>query len=330
MLRFIVATALLLLPAAIHAACTGNDLRETLSPAEQDALAQRLDGVPYPTGNFWTATRGAQRIDLIGTVHVADPRLDAFEDRIAPLITAADVLMVEAGEAELKALQTATVAQPELLFLTEGPTLIEQMGDDAWGPVAEAARERGVPGFLAAKMQPWYLMVTLSLPPCVTKELQGQLPHGLDARAMDVAKAADVPTVALEPFDTMFKIFTDIPIDEQIALLNTAIIPVERANDMFITLMHQYFAEEHAAALEVSRIVALRDTPMTQDAFDAAWDAFIDVILNQRNLAWMDRIAENTAERIVIAVGAGHLGGDTGLLNLLEQAGYTITRMQAP
>ena len=99
---------------------------------------------------------------------------------------------------------------------------------------------------------------------------------------------------------------------------------------MFVTLMHQYFAEEHAAALEVSRIVALRDTPMTQDAFDAAWDAFIDVILNQRNLAWMDRIAENTAERIVIAVGAGHLGGDTGLLNLLEQAGYTITRMQAP
>jgi uncharacterized protein YbaP (TraB family) len=50
-----------------------------------------------------------------------------------------------------------------------------------------------------------------------------------------------------------------------------------------------------------------------------------DVMINNRNKNWVEKFPEITKDKsILIAVGAGHLGGKEGLLNLLKQKGYTI------
>jgi hypothetical protein len=51
-------------------------------------------------------------------------------------------------------------------------------------------------------------------------------------------------------------------------------------------------------------------------------------LLVDRNLAWMDRIEEilRGEEDYMIIVGAGHLAGEQGLINLLKQKGYAVTQ----
>lgn len=50
-----------------------------------------------------------------------------------------------------------------------------------------------------------------------------------------------------------------------------------------------------------------------------------DVMINDRNKNWVEKFPEITKDKsILIAVGAGHLGGKEGLLNLLKQEGYNI------
>ena len=51
----------------------------------------------------------------------------------------------------------------------------------------------------------------------------------------------------------------------------------------------------------------------------------LDVFLDERNEKWVDRMAEHMDQKSVFfAVGAGHLWGEKGLINLLRLQGYTV------
>ena len=50
-----------------------------------------------------------------------------------------------------------------------------------------------------------------------------------------------------------------------------------------------------------------------------------DVLLDNRNKNWVDQLKKILpANNIFIAVGAGHLVGEKGLISLLRKAGYTL------
>ena len=54
-----------------------------------------------------------------------------------------------------------------------------------------------------------------------------------------------------------------------------------------------------------------------------------DVMINDRNKNWVEKFPAITKDKsILIAVGAGHLGGKEGLLNLLKQKGYNIRPLE--
>ena len=55
------------------------------------------------------------------------------------------------------------------------------------------------------------------------------------------------------------------------------------------------------------------------------FQAFSEKLLDERNLNWVEPIKELMHEKVVfIAVGAGHLPGELGMINLLRQEGYTV------
>ena len=54
----------------------------------------------------------------------------------------------------------------------------------------------------------------------------------------------------------------------------------------------------------------------------------LELFLYKRNQTMVERMAEHLAAgRAFIAVGAGHLPGERGILNLLASQGYQITRV---
>ncbi|MEX0883326.1 MAG: TraB/GumN family protein, partial [Cyclobacteriaceae bacterium] len=53
-----------------------------------------------------------------------------------------------------------------------------------------------------------------------------------------------------------------------------------------------------------------------------------DILLDERNKNWMAPMQSMMRDgSMFFAVGAGHLGGETGLINLLKQKGYTLQRL---
>lgn len=323
-MRLFLMTVLMVLPVSLWAACTGTDLRTTLNDDERAEIAARLDGVPYAQGIYWTATRGSRTVHVVGTLHMDDPRFDAITDALAPVIQSADHLLVEANAESQAELELAVATQPDMLFLTD-KTLIDLMPEDEWNKLADAARVRGIPPFMAAKFQPWYLSLMLSMSPCTLKSLS-QSKNGLDQRIMTLADTAGVPTSSLESPETIFRLFNKDPLEDQIHWLRLGVVPVAASENASFTLVEQYFDQEVMAALETSRVTTRSHFDMPTAEFDALFDEVMDLINTQRNLSWIAPIEATPGDKIVVAAGALHLGGAQGILNLLTAEGYVLER----
>ena len=54
-------------------------------------------------------------------------------------------------------------------------------------------------------------------------------------------------------------------------------------------------------------------------------DKFEDILLTNRNKNWVKKIKPiMDSKNLFIAVGAGHLGGEQGLIDLLRKEGYEV------
>ena len=326
MVRPFLVSLLLLLPAALHAACEGSDLRPALTPAEQAERSRMLAGIPYPEGNRWRAEKDGKVLHIVGTMHLGDARLDGPVARLTPLVENAGLLLLEMTRAEEKHLQKALAEDPTMLTLS-GPTLPELLPEAAWQALASAARDRGIPAVMAAKFQPWYLSMMLATPPCAMAQLKGK--SGLDMKLQEIADDAEVPTRALEPFDTVFRLFNAEPIEDQLEMLRTGVLDTDTAEDQFATLFDAYFEEAHADTWVVSRLIARRALPEAPAEVDAMMEETEAQLLTARNKAWIPVLMQASAETeapVVAAFGAAHLSGTDGILKLLADEGYTLTR----
>ena len=325
-MRFVlIAVVALLMPLAAAAECVGTDLRATLSETEQQVLNAAETETPFPRGNHWLAEKNGQTIRVIGTMHLGDPRMDALTDRLSPYVETADLLFLEITRDEEKRMEQMMATDPGLLLLTD-TTLPEALDDETWALISDAARARGLPPFMAAKMQPWYLSVMLSIPACMMETLASDDNPGLDDRLITVAEDADTPMRSLERIEDVISIFTEEPFETQVSFLVASLMPDQVSDDMMATTTESYFDEANAESWALARVLADRYMEMDKAELDAAFDDFKQSLLIDRNLAWMDHIDAATESNIVIAVGALHLMGESGVLNQLAERGYTLTR----
>lgn len=308
------------------AQCVGQNLLESLPKTEEAALIARSHAVPFAQGNFWRATKDGQEITLIGTYHMDDSRHGETMARLDPVLERARVVLVEAGPAEMAALKSRLAAEPELMVITQGPTLPEQLDPALWDKLSAALRLRGVPPFVAAKMQPWYLSMMLSIPPCAL-EVMGE-DRGLDAQVIAAATARGLPVRALEPYDTLFGIFGAMEQADQLSMVTASLALEDQSEDMSVTMAEAYFAEEPRLIWEFSRAQALTLDGASPERVAHEFAVMEAAMMTTRNRAWIPVLTEAaTAGPVLAAFGALHLSGQDGVLALLQAEGFTIERL---
>ncbi|THD85851.1 TraB/GumN family protein [Aliigemmobacter aestuarii] len=313
---------------AVLAQCEGRDLLAGLGAEKAAALEAATAAQPFAAGNLWQATRGDQRLTILGTYHLADPRHAATMDRVAPMIDAAATVLVEAGPEEERLLMKAMAERPDLLFLSEGGSLIERLPAEDWAMISAAMQARGLPSIMAARMQPWYLSMMLAMPPCAMGEMTAR--NGLDQLVMDRAKGNDTPVRALEPYDTIFGLFATMSFEDQMEMIRATLAYDAQgmAEDIQETLLQAYFRGEARRMWEFLRIESATLPGYDAARADAEFAQFEEVLMNARNRAWIPVIEAAAVEGpVFVAFGALHLAGREGVLNLLEQAGYTVEQL---
>lgn len=321
--RLVFLMTLFVLPFQVAAqSCGTRDLIAELGAEDRARLDALVAPHPYPTGNLWKATKGDTTVTVVGTIHIPDPRLAPIVNRLEDTISNADLLILEATAEDEAGLQTLATEKPEMFFITQGPTLIDILGEEDWARVNDRLSAMGIPGFFAAKFQPWYLSLTLAVPPCALAAIQSG-ERGLDRQLEVIALDADVPLAALDDAEAVLQIFASEPMEDQIDGLLLTLEIQSDGDATSSTLIEAYFDDRVRETWEFGRI------QVEQAGIENGAELYEEVnqsLLVGRNQDWEPKINAliEGNNNVVIAVGAAHLSGDSGVLMALERAGYTL------
>lgn len=323
MIRLILPLVFAVFPALAFAqSCGTRDLISELSTEDRAALDALVAPHAYAEGNLYEAVKGDSTVTVVGTLHLPDDRHTAMVDAVRPAILAADMLILEASSEAQAEIQTMAASRPDMFFLTDGPTLIDLLTEDEWNRLTEELADYGIPGFMAAKFQPWFLSMTLAIPPCAMEGV-ARGDKGLDMLLEDVALNANIPLAELDDVEALMDLLSGDPIEKQIEGLRLWLeMKVDNGAEM-TTMVERFFQGKAREAVEFARLL-LEDKNIPVQMFDDMMQS----ILEDRNAAWEPKIIKLVdGKDAVIAVGAAHLSGESGVLRALERAGYQINRL---
>jgi len=311
--------ALTLSTALLHAGYAQSAPERQDAPAKpsysQAAPPRTMPPVPRPKklearqarGLLWKIELpGIQPSYLFGTIHSDDPRIThlpaAVKERFAH---AASFTM------ELIANGAGIVDMAEAMFFNDGQTLEKVVGKDLYAQTLQALESRGLPTEEIEKQKPWAVMISLSMP----KPRSGLV---LDLVLQLEATRQGKPTYGLETMQEQIELFNSMSMSDQTHLLAETVRTAAQMDTQFEELFQTYLNRD------LTGLMATNDKYQPDN--DPVYRSFMDRLLNKRNIKMLKRMLPRLKEgNAFIAVGALHLPGPEGLLNLLEKTGYRIT-----
>ena len=315
--------------------CKGHNLFDTM-PAEKKArIDEAVRDVPFREGLLYRASKGDRQITLVGTYHFGDDRHAAMVQRLQPVIADAAALYVEAGPREEARLTEALKSDPSLMVDADGPTLPERLSPDEWERLSQAMSDRGSPAVITSRLRPWYVSMMLGISPCMLDAMaqSGGKTGGLDHLLVHQAQRQEKPIHALEPWDTIFDLYSDLTPAQEVDMIRAALPSAAHADDYAVTLTDAYFSGDVWRIWEFGRFDAYENSGLPKSEVDAQMALAQDRLMESRNRKWIKvlttgaEMAQAEGKGIVAAFGALHLPGKAGVLNLLQEQGYDIQRL---
>lgn len=261
----------------------------------------------YTKGLLWKIeSPGTTANYLFGTIHSDDARVTALPEAVTRSLDASGRFVMEAiidGE--------GLVRMAEVMFFNDERTLEQVVGKKLYTESMKALTARGIPTLGVEKQKPWAVMMALSMPPPKTGEY---LDLVLQARATQQNK----PVSGLETIAEQLAVFDGLPLPHQVALLEDTVYTQTDLNKEFEALHKAYLARDLSAIASIGE----KNKPGDEQLYNEVMDR----LLAKRNLRMVERLAPILKQGgAFIAVGAAHLPGETGLLNLIAKAGYRVT-----
>lgn len=314
---------------AAAAACKGTNILDALArgdPAAHAEIRARAAATPNGEGRFWRIERtGKAASHLFGTFHT-DQAVATVPPAVWQALGRARIALFELSAAEQDAMQARLASDRDFAFDETAPPLSRRLDPAGRAVIARALASRGIPLDSAERMQPWMLFSLLALPACHLQAMAAGA-TSLDSVLADSAKAAGIPQAGLETYEEALAAFRLIPPEQLLAMLLGTSSLLEREEDIFRTNLDLYAAGRLA---EIDAFGRWLSTGPGSGADSAAlYDEVMDHLIGARNHAWLAPLeAELVDGGVFAAVGALHLPGETGVVELLRVRGWTVTLVQ--
>ena len=206
-------------------------------------------------------------------------------------------------------------------MFTDGRRLDNLLSTTEYDAVKSIIGRSGMPVDLAAVFKPWIVSMILSVSECERDKVQKGA-RVLDMEIAEIGKARGLEVVGLETIPAQIEALAAVPEQQQLDMLRASLKFADRTDDMMETLVQLYLNRKITAAMPF-QIALAREAGVTDQAFVG----FQEKLLVERNVKMLDVAAPLLDQGgVFVAVGALHLPGDKGLVALLRDGGYTVSR----
>jgi uncharacterized protein len=242
---------------------------------------------------------------LFGTFHLICKDDIPFGEQFTTAVKSAKEIYME-----LDMDDPATMFGGLMLMNMKGDTTLKTLFSEAEYKKVESffTDSLHTPIGLFKSMKPFFLMAML-----YPKMLKCTTMSGVEEEIMKLAKANKKEIKGLETMAFQAAVFDSIPYTQQAKELLKTIDSLDAYKKYFDTMVKIYKTQQLAAM----------QTLFTKSEFGMEDNQ--DILLDKRNINWVAQL--NTImkkQSVFVAVGAGHLVGEKGLIELLRKEGYTL------
>ena len=280
--------------------------RASLAVVALAALAGAAQGGPL----YRVERAGVAPSYLYGTLHSSDPRVTALAPPVVDALARSRRLAPELvmGEGDL----------PDFIAgasYDDARRLADHFDAATLDAIRAALGASAPDAATFARLKPWAVMLLLARPP-------GDERPTLDAVVIDAARRRGLTIVGLELPEEQIASFDAIPVASQVALVRWALAHREGADHE--ATVRAFVARDLPKLRALAMEGARADPPMRPHL-----EALLRHLVDDRSALMAHRLFLPLRDgRVFVSVGALHLDGPKGLVALLREQGYRVTRLR--
>ncbi len=246
---------------------------------------------------------------LFGTFHLLCEQDIHFSDQLKKAVNYCDTIYME-----LDMDDPSTMLGGMLYMTMRGDTTLADLYTDK-----EYTRLKNyfsdtlnMPLTFLQKVKPYFLVALL-----YPRMMNCSSPAGVEEELVKLAKEDKKEILGLETMQFQASVFDSIPYQWQAKELLKNIDSFSVNKEEFETML-DYYKNQNMDSIK---------TMLGKSEFGS--DKYDNLLLNDRNRKWVKKLDSiMKKESVFVAVGAGHLVGDSGLISLLRKQGYTVEPLE--
>lgn len=264
----------------------------------------------------WQASKDGSTVFLGGTIHLLRSRDYPLPEAFETAYEASDRLFFEIDPSQMMDMSVQARMMQQLTYQDER-TLQSVLDAETYAALATHAESAGLPMAMMQKFKPGMLLSTLSM---IEFQRRGFTPQGVDAYFSTRAMGDGKTRSELETIDQQIAMLAGMGEGYESEFVAYTLRDLETVGEALEDLLTAWRTGDRAS-LEAQFI-----TPMLEEAPE-----LYESILVERNQNWIPQIEAMFVQpgTEFVLVGAAHMVGEHGLLTMLSERGYEVSRVGA-
>jgi hypothetical protein len=264
---------------------------------------------------LWKIRSKTNTAYVLGSLHYCKKEIYPLSEKIEKAFGESDILVVEADMNDIKKVDIQKLM--ERAFYPADDTLEKHVSSEIYQSVKAETEGLGIPLAILKKQKPWFLAMTLVALGSLKLGFDPNL--GIDKYFLSKAEGKR-KILELESLDYQINLLSGFSEkDQELLLLYTL-------NDLKIL---EQELEKLTQAWISGDTKGMESILMRSVSEDKRLTPIFEKVIYERNMKMVSKIEDflRTRETTFIIVGAGHLVGDRGIIEILSRKGYLIEQL---
>jgi len=277
-----------------------------LSCGEKEKSIQEYLGYEYAENNhslLWEISGNGLKTPsyLYGTIHIQRKEVFAYDSIVQKIFDTCSAYAMEISMDEVNPIKAAK------MMMLEKP-LDQLISPEKYARIDSFFRaETGIGIGLRKTTKPFFLMAQL-----MQKDIGSDMEMALDLYFFNMAKDQKKKTIGIEKFEEQMAAVDQLTVDEQVDLILKGLGDTTSSMAKFDDLIKVYLEGD------LDKMIELSTDTMYPPKFNQAF-------LIDRNVHMAERIGKHCKDQMTFcAIGAAHLGGPQGVIELMKKDGFTL------
>ncbi len=305
----------------------------TLPPAESapedsaDDTSSVSDGEEKQevTPAMWQATApDGDTMYMIGSMHALKEECYPLPDYIMDAYEQADILAVECDIADISATFSAGVKQMNNMYYDDGTTLIDHISEETYNNLDSYLEKHGEDISLYDQMKPWFVSSMVESYAVADAGLDST--KGLDMSLLQMAHEEEKEIYQVESLDFQMDLLMNF--SDEIYDLMLSEYSADNIDEINTAYEGSYEAWKTG---DTDALEEADDTSEMTEEQKKIFNEYNQQLLYDRNVGMAEKVKElfERDENTLFVVGAAHFVGEGGIIDLLEDEGYSFELVSA-